>query len=1655
MRKMNLMAILFSGFIWVAFSALAVPVSAQSWSNGYLHRRVITIDHTQVPNTDQTNFPFLLSGTYSFLATTSNGGGVSNSSGFDIIFTSDAAGSTTLPFEQESYISSTGAVDYWIQIPTLSHTADTVIYMFYGNSSISTDQSNKNAVWDSNFKGVWHLPNGSTLSASDSTSNGNTGSLVNTPTAVTGQIDGAAGLNGSNQYIRVTSSSSIKPMSALTLSGWVYLTGATNYSHLFSVDYRADGTWNSPYNSYSLGFYGSTDEPYANIAINGSFQTVGPGSALPLNTWHFLATTYDGATIRLFVDGTDVANTSVSGSISYNTSQDLAIGQRSPYSSSEYITGDLDELRISSTTRSADWIATEYHNQISPVTFYSVIAGDLPNGYAYRSAFTSDHTEGSNTDQTNFPVLISGTYSYLATTGNGGNVTNSNGYDIIVTSDSSGLNPLAFERESYTASSGAISLWVKIPTLSHTTDTVVYLFYGNSSVTTDQSSKTAVWDDNFKGVWHLNQDPTGTSPQILDSSANANNGIAQGSWTSGQQVAGEIGGSLSFVSTSSDYVSTANSFINPQTETIQAWFKSTSTAGKKIIGFENAQTGTSASAYDRQIWLGSDGKLYGGFSCTSPGQLVSSSSYNDGNWHDVVLTLDASAQQAKLYVDGGIVGTTNSCSGAQVYSGYFRIGAYRAGFWTNGSDGYFTGSIDEARISLSSRSADWIATEYANQSSPSSFYSIGSVVVAPSLTSLSPTSGAGGTSITITGANFGSTQGSSTVTFNGVAATPTSWSSTQIIAPVPGGTLTGNVIVTVASFPSNGLTFTDTSAGITALSPASGSIGTSVTIMGVNFGATQGLSTVTFNGTATTPTSWNSTQIVVPIPSGTTSGNVVVTVSGVASNGSYFTVTVPAITTLSPTSGVTGTSVTINGSNFGATQGTSTVTFNGVGATPTSWNSSSVTVPVPAAASTGNVVITVGLSSSTGVSFSVVPTITSLSPLSSLAGTPVTVTGTGFGATQGTSAVTFNGTSATPTFWSDTSIVVPVPSGATTGNVVVTVSGFNSAGASFAVLPAGWLDQDVGTVGLAGSAAYSSGTFTVNAAGADIYGTADAMHFVYQSLSGDGTIVARIVSFTGGGTYQKAGVMIRETLNPNSTNAFTLKQGVGGTNYLFSYRSTTSGSTSQASVNTVSLPYWLKVTRSGSSFSSYISSDGSTWTQVGSSQTISMATNVYFGMAATSENTSSLATATFDNASVTSSASPAPVITSVSATTGSIGSQVVISGTGFGATQSASLVMLNDAPTTINSWSNTSITITIPTGATSGYLVVAAGPGLDNSNPVYFTVTSQPLPLGWLDQDLGPVGLAGSASYSDGTITINAAGGDINGTTDAMHFVYQALSGDGTIVARVVSFTGGGTYQKAGVMIRETLTPSSTNAFTPKQGVGGTNYLFSYRSTTSGSTSQTSVNAASLPYWVKVTRSGSTFSGYISPDGSSWTQVGTSQTISMATDVYIGLAVTSNNTSSLATATFDNVSVNSTASPAPVISSVSATTGSIGTQVTISGSHFGASQGNSLVTLSAEPMTINSWSDTSITTTIASGAASGLMVVSVAPSMNDSNPVFFTVTTQALPSGWLDQDIGLVGTTGSAGYSSGTFTVNGAGADINGTADALHYVYQSLSGTGR
>src|SRR5262249_7960103 len=153
-----------------------------------------------------------------------------------------------------------------------------------------------------------------------------------------------------------------------------------------------------------------------------------------------------------------------------------------------------------------------------------------------------------------------------------------------------------------------------------------------------------------------------------------------------------------------------------------------------------------------------------------------------------------------------------------------------------------------------------------------------------------------------------------------------------------------------------------------------GGVGWLFYILGPNAGPREGNGFVTFSGKTPAITSWSPTQIVLTVPTGTTSGNVVVTAAGgIASNAVAFTVTpAPAITSLTPATGGFGSSFTIAGTNFGLAQGNGKGTLNGVPGMVTSWGDTSIVARVPDGVTTGDVVVTAaGGVSSNGSRFQV------------------------------------------------------------------------------------------------------------------------------------------------------------------------------------------------------------------------------------------------------------------------------------------------------------------------------------------------------------------------------------------------------------------------------------------------------------------------------------------------------------------------------------------------------------------------------------------------------------------------------------------------------------------------------------------------------------
>jgi len=655
------------------------------------------------------------------------------------------------------------------------------------------------------------------------------------------------------------------------------------------------------------------------------------------------------------------------------------------------------------------------------------------------------------------------------------------------------------------------------------------------------------------------------------------------------------------------------------------------------------------------------------------------------------------------------------------------------------------------------------------------------------------------------------------------------------------------------------------------------------------------------NEASASPSSGSAPIPAAPTGLSATAGNAKVTLTWTASAGatSYNVLRgTSSGSEISITSGITSTSYTDSTVVNGTTYYYQVVAVNGSGssgdsneavASPTT-GVVAPTAPTGLSATAGNLQNVLAWSASSGA--------TSYNILRGTSAGSETLLTSGISSTTYTDSTVVNGT----TYYYE---VAAVNSAGTSGNS-------NEASATPTVgggaLPSPWLNTDIGPVGTKGSSTYSGGTFTLSGAGSGPYYVPDALQFAYQIVTGDSTIIARVATQANSSQYAHAGVIIRDSLATNAGFA-DMNMYPNGGGALFQYRGDTGFANTIWGKGTA--PYWLKLTRSGNTFTGYVSPDGITWTTVGTT-TVNMSATAYIGLFQASA-TNTAASATFDNVSVTSAsgASTAPSTpTNLAATAGNAAVTLKWSAS-TGATSYKILrgTSTGSETTLTTGVATTSYTDSAVTNGTIYYYEVeavnaAGSSGASNEVNATPSAGNGALPSPWMNQDVGATWAPGSSTYAGSTFTLNGAGSGPYYAPDGFQFAYQAVTGDCTIIARVATQDNSNTYAHAGVIIRDALSANAGFAdanFYPNGGGA----LFQYRP--DGGSPNTMFGTGTAPYWLKLTRSGNTFTGFASPDGVTWTLLG-STTISMPATVYVGLFQASG-TGAVATATFDNVSV--------------------------------------------------------------------------------------------------------------------------------------------------
>jgi hypothetical protein len=687
-------------------SAFFLIGSEEIIDSNWLYKKQIIIDSAKV-SADLFDFPVLIKTIDADLMNHAR------PDGFDIIFTS-ADQKTKLDHEIEMYNGISGELIAWVKIPFLSSGADTVIYMHYGNT-LSFNHQDVQGTWSNGYLGVYHMME-ETGNIDNSASSSFDGTRVNTPTRASGQIGYGQEFTGSGagdmfDLGNLGFSDGVKEN--ITISVWANINDSALGIWSRIINKRDDSDSNTLWSIHFDSQPVDKDLVFAAAADTGAWP-------IAKSTWVYITMTYNGLLKTHYHNGTFMRDDNGgSGPISIPSSAPVTIGARQ--GPTQDFGGIMDEMRISYVSRSAQWVLTQYNNQNDPGSFMHLGNEEISlEEWSYRKPMTI-HSSKVTGDLTNFPVLVSIIDSDLQ------NFIRPDGNDIVFTL-SDGLTRLDHEIENYSSSSGKLVAWVRIPNLSSSSDTKIFMYYGKSSQITTMENPQGVWDSNYMAVWHLNEDGNGTQDEYDESTINDHDGRG-GSGDSNKvptRISAKIDSGQIFDG-SNDFINVSS--INPQTYndfTIEAWYKSSGTS----------------TLDDEYIWS------HLGDYATGPGIILSATDdpgyedrlrvncYNDTlDYSFYYGTSDIVDQQyhylvgvrgggdIKVYVDANEESKSSEVHLGQTYnvdnSSNPNIGDYP------GHMEQVKGILDEIRISKSPRSWDWINATYNNQNSPSTFITMG------------------------------------------------------------------------------------------------------------------------------------------------------------------------------------------------------------------------------------------------------------------------------------------------------------------------------------------------------------------------------------------------------------------------------------------------------------------------------------------------------------------------------------------------------------------------------------------------------------------------------------------------------------------------------------------------------------------------------------------------------------------------------------------------------------------------------------------------------------------------------------------------------------------------------------------------------------------
>lgn len=581
----------------------------------------------------------------------------------------------------------------------------------------------------------------------DGTWNG-TGNIV----SATGKIGGAVQFNGTDNY--VDAGAVYNTASPVTIAAWIKPDNILNLTEPTVLSNRTAGN-----QGFTVGLDDGVGSPnVGNMAftIQGVAQYKSSGLAIQEDIWQHVAWVYDGSKVVYYLNGAYLDEDSTG---SMTTGSNMVIGEMGPpgFAGSDYdFPGVIDDLRLYNRALSAVEIEDLYNSTsgkgacaASGQMYYDsgnnvmnwCNGSALFNMGATTRAVLSDWNRRApltidssqvNSDLTNFPVLLTeDTLPSEMFDSDGSYPAQADGGDIRFTSDVAGTMQLAAEIVEFTTdtdpANGTAEIWVKVPSVSSSSDTTIYVWYNAGGgkaqpAVTDTYGRNSVWS-NYAAVYHFEEDPSGSAPQMIDSTGNGNNGTSGGSMASDDSVSNTLfgGNALDFDGVNDVItVPDSNTLDSTSNLTVGVWMNvDTWTGGnqRNILKKDgnylfrvdyNTSTPHGLSAY----WWDNSGirqLKYGAYNVT-------------GSWQHLGFKV-SSNDFVDFYLNGAPQSITPgnfNTSGARTITNQVEIASAAGGTED------FDGRMDEVRISTLALSNDYLAAEYANQSDPGGFVTAGS-----------------------------------------------------------------------------------------------------------------------------------------------------------------------------------------------------------------------------------------------------------------------------------------------------------------------------------------------------------------------------------------------------------------------------------------------------------------------------------------------------------------------------------------------------------------------------------------------------------------------------------------------------------------------------------------------------------------------------------------------------------------------------------------------------------------------------------------------------------------------------------------------------------------------------------------------------------------